>query len=531
MLEQNLELNQNLIDRVAIGDLLRRRARDTADEEAIVDFYTGKRTSVTYQELNAQVNKLGRAFRSVGLNKGDKLALLCSNRIEFMTVAFACYKTGIVFTPINYLQTVNDTVYNLEHAKVDAIVFEHSQQNLAIECADIVDSIKVLIDIDTDSNEGIHHLPTLIAQEEDGEIEDTTINDRETAQLLYTSGTTANPKGVETSHLSLYFSTLNNAIDWEFTHGHVHLVVLPTFHCAALSLCLTTLQMGGKLIFPKAFDADLVLKLIETEKVQGTALLPMMWRALLASPNLSNWNYDSLTSSTYTMSAMDSKTLDKLRTTFGSKFHLGSGQSEFCPGACIYKDGSSTEFGEGNYWGMPTRSTDQAILDNEGNELAQGEVGEICWRGPQVMNGYLDDPEATKDTQKFGWHHSGDLGLIDEKGQLLFVDRKKDMIKSGGENVSSAKVEQVILEMPEILQVAVFGVPHPKWSEAVCTAIQISPDFSDINEASIINHCKQHLGNFEVPKKIFIVDHFNLTGTGKVKKAELRQQYADTYIA
>jgi long-chain acyl-CoA synthetase len=144
------------------------------------------------------------------------------------------------------------------------------------------------------------------------------------------------------------------------------------------------------------------------------------------------------------------------------------------------------------------------------------------------MSRYLNNAEATDEVSQFGWHHSGDLGMIDSEGQLLFVDRKKDMIKSGGENVPSCKVEQVLLGIPGVIQVAVFGVPHPRWSEAVCAALQLAPGAA-LDEEQVIAHCKQHLGRFEVPKRVLFVEALPLTGTGKVRKTELRQQYAELF--
>jgi long-chain acyl-CoA synthetase len=175
-------------------------------------------------------------------------------------------------------------------------------------------------------------------------------------------------------------------------------------------------------------------------------------------------------------------------------------------------------------------TVDQAILDDDGNECAPGEIGEICWRGAQAMNGYYNNPEATAEASRFGWHHSGDLGLIDAEGQLLFLDRKKDTIKSGGENVSSMKVEQALLAFEGAIQAAAFAVPHPHWGEAVCACLVVQ-DNADATEDAVISHCKELLGKFEVPKRVMLVGELPMTGTGKVRKVELRQQYSQLFAS
>lgn len=521
-------LNRNLMERVAIGDMLRRRARDSGNREALVEFIDGNRVALTYREFNACVNQLVRGLRSKGLHQGDRLALMASNRIDFLTVAFACYKAGLVLVPINFLQNPEDIRYNFEHAEVKAVIYEQAQESIAIACCQGLDNIQLKVVIDGEAGQADANLARLIEGFDSGEIEDIVICDRDGAQLLYTSGTTSRPKGVETSHLALYFASLSNPLSMNFGRFHAHLVVLPVFHSAALCLCLCTLQTGGKLVLQQSFDPTAVVDLLESEKIECTALLPMMWRALLNVPDLSARDFSHLRSGIYAMAPMDSGSLKKLREAFDCELHLASGQTEFSPAACLHYDSTPTEFGEGNYWGVPTIATDQAILDEKGNELPPGQQGEICWRGPQVMSRYLNNAEATDEVSQFGWHHSGDLGMIDSEGQLLFVDRKKDMIKSGGENVPSCRVEQVLLGIPGVIQAAVFGVPHPRWSEAVCAALQLAPGAA-LEEEQVIAHCKQHLGRFQVPKRVLFVEALPLTGTGKVRKTQLRQQYAELF--
>ncbi|TQV82436.1 long-chain fatty acid--CoA ligase [Exilibacterium tricleocarpae] len=528
MKDLSAELNKNLIERVAMGDILRRRARDAGPREALVEFVDGERRAVTYLELNRRVNRLVRGLRARGLEPGDKVALLEGNTIDFATVAFACYKAGWVFVPINFLQNPDDIRYNFEHAQVSAVIYSSLLENIAVDCGKDLAHIRFTVSIGTEAGAADARLADLMDESAETEILDTVIKDRDTAQIIYTSGTTSRAKGVMSSHLALFLATLNNPLSVGFARYHRHLSVLPLFHIAAQVNYLCTLQLGGTVVLLNQFDPVQFADTMAREKIAGTALLPMMWQALLNVPDIKQRDFSALETGIYAMAPIARATLEALRSTFDCKFHLGSGQTEFTPVPCVFLDGTETQFGEGNYWGSATMVADQAVLDDHGNELPPGEVGEICWRGPQAMNGYLNNPEATTEVHRGGWHRSGDLGLIDDKGQLLFVDRKKDMIKSGGENIASNKVEKVILGIEGVLVTAVFGVPHPHWDEAVCAAVQAAPGVN-LTEAEVIDHCKRHLGGYEVPKRVLFPDSLPFTASGKVQKQPLRRKYRDLF--
>jgi len=224
---------------------------------------------------------------------------------------------------------------------------------------------------------------------------------------------------------------------------------------------------------------------------------------------------------------MDRRTLEDARKRIKATFFIASGQTEAYPATNYYSPGWFPEK-EGNIWGKSMPNYDTAVMDDDGNLLPPGEVGEIVWRGPGVMEGYFKDEEATAQARKFGWHHSGDQGYIDSEGMLFFVDRKKGMIKTGGENVPSIKVETVILANPDVEAAAVVGLPHPHWTEAV-TAVVVPKKGSGLVQEDIINWCKKELGGFQVPKSVIIVEDLPRTTTGKVKKNELRKLYSNHY--
>ncbi|RLA37860.1 MAG: hypothetical protein DRQ64_09310, partial [Gammaproteobacteria bacterium] len=263
------------------------------------------------------------------------------------------------------------------------------------------------------------------------------------------------------------------------------------------------------------------------EKLEFAILLPLMWKAMLGCPELEQHDYSSMQIGMYGMAPMDAPTLDKLSKVFGCPFTTGSGQTEI-NGVATVMDTRWVGKKEGNIWGDGSITSDQAVMDDQGNILPPGEIGEVVWRCPQVMLGYYRNEEATREAQAFGWHHSGDIGYIDDDQQFCFVDRKKDIVKSGGENVSSVKVESCILACEGVANVGVIGLPHDHWGEAVTAVVSRKPG-AELDEGSIVEHCKTILGGFETPKRVIILDQLPMTATGKVKKHVLREEYAELF--
>ncbi|WP_166422019.1 class I adenylate-forming enzyme family protein [Paraglaciecola sp. 20A4] len=521
-------LEKNLIERVAMGDLLRRRSRDSAHLPALVDFVDSVRHEITYGELNNRVNQLAHGLISKGVKQGDKLALISTNQSDMVVVYFACYKLGVVAVPINFMQSADDIRYNFEHSESVAIVYQGMFTDIVMGLIEGNDKVKLTVQIGKERGSANVSLDGLIEGQSTSEIEDRIIADRDTAHMIYTSGTTSRPKAVESSHLTLTMAALTGVIELDINKQNRLLLVLPLFHCASLSILHPILMRSGCAVLHAAFEPNVIVDSIEQEKIETVVFLPMMWNALLVTADIEKRDFSHLKTGVYAMATMNSQNLDKVRETFGCAMHLGSGQTEFAPVACMFYDNAATQFAQGNYWGVPVCTVDQAVIDEFGNELPDGEVGEIVWRGAQAMSGYYKNPQASDEATQFGWHHTGDLGLIDSKGQLLFIDRKKDTIKSGGENVSSQKVEQILESFSGVQRAASFGVDHPHWGEAVCACV-IAELETELDVTEIELFCKAQLGKFEVPKVIFICQSLPMTGTGKIRKTELRDQYSDIF--
>jgi long-chain acyl-CoA synthetase len=523
-------IRDNLIQRVAVGDIFRRRAAVSGGKTALVEFREEGEIRLTYAELNARLNQFVRAVREKGVQKGDRIALLCMNSVEFITAVYGCAKGGFMAVPINPGLSAKQVAYILEHAEASAIIADDQLVPLAEEALSGLPGVgrKFALSVTgagfpeayTDFNELIRGHP-------DQEIEDAAISDRDTFEVLYTSGTTADPKGVMVSHLSVFLMSLTNVIEMDLSRGFHLLNLLPFFHCAQQTFTTSCLHVGGEVVVMRAFDPESMLRLIEKQRIQVLFCLPAMYRALLDHPRIRETDLSSVEKCVYAMTPMDQRTLSEGIEVFGADFLLGTGQTECFPSTNTFRPEWQLEK-SGNYWGESALTLDTAIMDDNGNLLGENEVGEIVWRGPAVMNGYLKNPGATEKTRAHAWHHSGDLGFFDEDGLLAFVDRKKDMIKTGGENVPSIKVERAILSDPRVAAVCVVGLPHERWIEAVTAFVEAAPG-QEISEDEIMALCKKDLGGFEVPKKIVFVDELPKTSTGKLKKHIIRNEYSDLY--
>ena len=526
-MSENIE--KNLIDRVAMGDLFRRRASSAPLSDALIEYRNGKRLCLSYLQLNQSLNKVAHALHSLGVQPGDRVALAGLNSIEFSLAIYGCMKGGYVVVPLNHLQSTNDLSYTINHCEARAVIVEDSLVEKFESIKPALPSVDHWVSIsinDIQNPDGYLDFQSLIDSAPDNEITNVKINDRDPLQILYTSGTTSKPKGVETSHLALFINTLAAAIELGVQPKMSGSSVMPMFHCAQHLVTTTLMHVGGKAIIFRSFDPKTFLEAIEAEKIQFIFLLPLMWKALLDVPEIDNYDLSSVSVGMYGMAPMDQPSLERLKARFNCPFVLASGQTEMTPLATVFHDVWPEK--KGNYWGEGILTTDQAVMNDEGQLLPDGEIGEIVWRAPSVMNGYYKDPVATAEASKFDWHHSGDLGYFDEDHQLLFVDRKKDMIKTGGENVPSVKVERVIMAHPAVAATTVIGLPHPHWTEAVTAFVILRPNMSP-TEADIIQSCRSELGSYELPKRVIFLPNLPTTATGKFLKTPLREKYAELY--
>lgn len=521
-------LNRNLIERVNVGDLLTRSAELHPQRIAIVD---GERRA-TYAELDEQATRLGHALLGLGLARGDVVGVMARNCQEMLLSYFACARAGLVCAPANLGLRPGEIAWSFRDSRARVLIAETALRAQAdVVAAEQLPDLAHRFWIRSSADDEVPGptLDELVASGSSAPLE-VFVGDRDAVQLLYTSGTTAQPKGVLTSHLAVTMAALAGALALHADPGYTTLVALPLFHCAMLnSISMPVLLAGGKVVLAKGFDPRQAADLFEREEVHLVVLLPMMYGLLLGEPAIAGRTFGNMRRAMYAMAPMPEERLHQIHAMFpNADVVLGSGQTEFTPATCMQRP--EHQWSKSRTWGTASAMTRVGVMDDEGRLLPRGETGELVYRGPQVMNGYLNQPGATAATMRHGWFHSGDVAHIDEDGAIWFKDRYKDVIKTGGENVASIEVERCLMAHAGVAEAAVVGLPHPHWGEAI-TGVVVARPGAGVDEAALLAHCRAQLAPFKVPKAVVVVKEFPRTGTGKIQKHLIRTEYASLYGA
>ncbi|WP_281690171.1 long-chain-fatty-acid--CoA ligase [Pseudonocardia thermophila] len=526
-------MTTNLIHRVNIGDSLTRSAAARPGQLAIVD---GDR-EWTYAAFNAWVNRICHGLIARGYSRGDALALASGNSAEFLAVYYACAKLGVVCVPINLGWRADEVAYVLGHSKSRGIAVETQLVGAMAEALRKTDVPDVIVLPGThapyeagESWTTLDDLAAGAAADEPG----AHVEDRDPITYLYTSGTTSFPKGVVTSHLAVYLESMSAALDSGWNAGDRFIAMMPMFHTAQLNaFCTPAVMVGATIHVLRGFDPQVFLDTIEQKRITQVFALPMMYRAALEHPSFSSRDLSSLRRAVYAMAPMPDALIRACLEGFTCDFALLFGQTEMSPITTIFRpEHQLTHLGA---VGTPMTGVQVAIMDSDGNLLPQGEQGEIVYRGPSTMTGYLDNPEATEAAFAHGWFHSGDVGHFDADGVLWFADRYKDVIKTGGENVASIEVEKAVYaasaELGDpVAEAVVVGLPHERWSEAI-TAVVVPGPGATIDESELLAALKKRLDGYKVPKSVIVVDELPRTSTGKIQKNVVRDTFANHYGA
>jgi len=475
------------INRVALGDLVIRSAERFGDRGALID---GERR-VSHRELDELSSRFAHhLLRSFG--PGTPVATLTTNCVEMVAALYGISKAGMVWVPVNVQLGVPTIEYILRHAEVEYAVVDQALARRD-EIRDLFARLRVpTVVIANPGEESAADEPGFAAATaaEPTYPPEVEVTGDDLALVMYTSGTTGQPKGVLHTHLSVYSAVMANATTHSMTGHDVLSGLLPLFHCAQHSMTAAVLAVGGAAALARGFTPVSGLELIKRARVTIFGGLPLMYAAMLAHDRATTTDFSSVRLAIYAMAAMPRALIDRIAQTMGADVWLATGQTEAYPVTLVFRALEHPRL-DANYWGVPTALCEAKIMDERGNLLGPGQAGEIVHRGPNIMAGYLKDPEATSAAQRYGWHHTGDLGVIDESGQLLFLDRTKDMVKTGGENVASIKVESALLSHPDVANAAVIGVPHPRWGEAVVALVVLRAPGSAGAPDEIIEHARQ----------------------------------------
>jgi long-chain acyl-CoA synthetase len=512
------------IRRVALGDVMERGAARFNTLPAVVD----GGLHISHAELNARSSQCAHWLLEA-IGSGQQVATLCMNSIDMVITTYGIHKSANVWVPVNIMLDSEQIAYVLRHAEVAAVIVDETvclRPGISGLLREL--NLPTAIALHGDAALPWPALATLI----DGRscaLPDVSIESDQPALIMYTSGTTGRPKGAVHSHRSVHSALIANIATMGFTERDVMSGLLPLFHCGQHSIAAAVWAAGGSVVLACGFDPGAALQAIKRERITVFGGLPMMYAAMLADAGALSVDFSSIRLCIYAMAPMPRVLVEQISSIMCENIVLATGQTEMYPITMSFRPTQHRER-DANCWGTSSVLCETAIMDDNGALLPRGQAGEIVHRGPNAMLGYFRDPEATAAAQLHGWHHTGDLGMIDDGGQLLFLDRKKDMIKSGGENVASIRVETVLLAHSAVAAVAVVGLPHPRWSEAVCAFVVIKPAMS-CNEEELLSHCRDRLGTFEVPKSIKFLQALPLTATGKVQKHLLRAEHASAFMA
>ncbi|MGB3604828.1 class I adenylate-forming enzyme family protein [Gordonia sp. (in: high G+C Gram-positive bacteria)] len=516
-------LTVNLTHRVCVGDMLTRSAAHYGDRTALVD----GDVELSYAELNARANALARGLLERGYVRGDAVAMQLQNSWQFVATFFAFAKIGVVAMPLNLLLSPSDIAYQLADSGVRGVITEDvflgvMGPALAEAEGGMVTEVIVTGQAPTDVA-GIPAVSYDAVFSADRSSVEVIVEDRDILHCLYTSGTTSRPKGVVTSHVAVQIALLGSALGLGLkpdVKASVMPIALPLFHVTALdALLLPSLAVGTTVVLLRGFDPAAVARTFSTHTVTHLTMLPMMWAALLAQPELADGDTDSLITGLYAMAPMPAELLARVRAQFpNAAIILGSGQTETTPASELQWEGHQGV--KDDSWGPATVSTDVAIMGSDGSLLPAGEEGEIVYRTPQLMEGYWNNKDANTEAFANGWFHGGDIGYLDEDAVVWFTDRAKDIIKSGGENVSSVEVERVLLGHPAVAEVAVVGTRDDHWGEAVTAYVVLS---AEVEGEEIQAWSRERLAGFKAPKSVVVIESLPKTATGKVQKNLMRK--------
>ncbi len=528
--KENIEFimeRNNHVNRWVIADMLRRTAYHYPDKNALVFNDTVR----TYSELEKECNQVGNALAALGVKKYDRVAILAHNTHHHVLTWMGCTKIGAIYLAINYLLKGNDIAYCINHSESKVFIVEDTLYPQIEEILNEIPSVKTLIwssqGAGQQAEKGFTDFDSWYAAYPATE-PDVVLRIEDPVQMTYTSGTESLPKGVIISNQSLIAQYMGCIIDGNYADSDININALPIYHCAQRDVFMNPIFWLGGTNILMGPDIGMVLANIAKYKATMFFAPPTVWIGMLRHPDFGKYDLSSLIKCYYGASIMPMEILREMLQKFPKAgIYNYYGQTELAPYHTILKAKDAMEkIGSAGMGGLHMETRIEA---DDGSEITDTDVaGEICGRGPHVMTMYFKEPEKTEEAMKGGWFHSGDLGVLDSDRYITVVDRKKDMIKTGGENVASREVEEAIYLHPDVEEVAVIGVYHPKWVEAVTAVVKLKAG-KTISEDELIAHCRQKLSLFKVPKKIIFVDELPKTPTGKILKRDMRKQYKDIF--
>ncbi len=527
--KENLEylMNRyNKVNRWVIADMIRRSAYHYPDKAAII--YKDK--TLTYAQLEAECNRVANALRDLGIQKYDRVAILAHNTIHHVLIWMACCKIGAIYLAINYLLRGKDIAYCINHSESKAFIVEDALFDLVKDVLDDVPTVKTWIWSDQLAGQPPISDRFLNFDDWYGKYPatepDTILHIEDPCQMTYTSGTESLPKGVIISNQALMAEYMGTIVDGQYDEDDINLNALPIYHCAQRDVFMNPIFWVGGTNILMMPDIGQILKNIAAYKATMFFAPPTVWIGMLRTPEFSKQDLSSLKKAYYGASIMPLEILKEMMERLpGVKIYNYYGQTELAPYHTILKAKDAlAKIGSAGLGGLNMESR---LEEDTGTPVDKPDIpGEICGKGPHALIMYFKEPEKTDEAMKGGWFHSGDIGVMDADRYITVADRKKDMIKTGGENVPTREVEDAVYLDKRVQEVAVIGLPDPKWVEVVTAIVVLKPG-ETMTEQELITHCRNELATFKCPKKVFFVEALPKTPTGKILKREMRVTFKD----
>ncbi|MCP5025363.1 MAG: AMP-binding protein [Actinomycetia bacterium] len=489
------------------ADPLIRAGKTSLDREALV---CGD-VRLTYAEFLTRCRKVSGLLDRLGVEPGERVAVLAANSHQYVELYCAVPAAGRVIVPLNTRWAEPELLYALEDAEVNTLIIDRAPGPLA-------EAVGRVVSMPDEYEE-------MLADSREAEL-GVGIDENTLAGLFYTGGTTGASKGVMLTHRNLIANAFNSQMGCPFTADEAYLVIAPLFHAAGSTSVLQNIWLGARQVIVPAFTPTIALDLIESERITATLGVPTMVAAMVEEQATHARDVSSLRAFTHGGSPIALEVVRRAAVLFPeAEFVHLYGTTETAPLATnLRHEETFLDDERGKSAGQPLMGVDIAIVGDTGDAVPSGEVGEVAIRGANVMAGYWNKPGQTASVLIDGWYRSGDLGRMDEEGYLFLVDRAKDMMVSGGENVYCTEVEDAIYLHPKVLEATVFGIPSELWGEAV-HAVVVARDPS-LTAEELIEHCRTRIAGYKVPRSVeFRTDPLPVSGPGKVLKRELRAPY------
>lgn len=493
-----------------IGGIALSNARRVPDREAAVV----AENHWNWREFGSMMARVAGELDSLGLRKGDRLALLCENSAEFVITSHAASRLGAIVVPLNTRLAPPEVAYILSDSGSAMVAYGHGETELATRAGQLVDGVSLL------SLGPSHDHPDLLAGDNGEAIDEDRARESDDAYILYTSGTTGKPKGSLMDHHRAVWAAMAQIVSLGLRDGDRYLHLAPMYHSGGTTFLNATTLLGGTHVVMTKFDAASILKMVERESVNWIFGVPTMYQQLLRQTDLQSRDLSSWRVGVFGAAPMPAAVVEQLLRTFPHvDFFQQCGQTEAGPTG-IYSTMQQVKSRPESSGHIAQPFMEARVVGIDGNDTPAGEVGELVFRGEAMTKGYWGNPEATADTIRDGWLHTGDLMEVGADGAMRLVDRLKDVIITGGRNVYSAEVEQAIAEHPDVADVAVIGRPHPEWGSTVVA--YITPvEGVDLSADVVREHCRSLIADYKVPREVCF-GAVPRNATGKLQKHLLR---------